>query len=53
MECGCDVGGKRTTITYGKYPGLSLADARLKNLERKKASALKIKKVPTFKECCS
>lgn len=47
----CDVDGKRTTITYGKYPELSLADARLKNLERKKAPAAEVKaKVPTFKD---
>lgn len=31
----CDVAGKRTTITFGKYPQLGLSDARLKNLERK------------------
>ncbi len=49
-KCDCDVDGKRTTITYGKYPDLSLADARLKNLERKKAPAEKVKKVPTFRE---
>ncbi|MFZ6761013.1 Arm DNA-binding domain-containing protein [Undibacterium sp. Ji50W] len=34
-KCDCDVAGKRTTIKYGKYPDVSLADARLKNLERK------------------
>lgn len=47
-KCDCDVAGKRTTITYGKYPTMSLADARLKNLERKKSSADHVKKVPTF-----
>lgn len=34
-KCDCDVDGRRTMITYGKYPDLSLADAYLKNLERK------------------
>ncbi|WP_370527166.1 Arm DNA-binding domain-containing protein [Undibacterium sp. CY21W] len=33
-KCDGNVDGRRTTITYGKYPDLSLADARLKNLER-------------------
>lgn len=47
-KCDCDVAGKRTTITYGKYPAMSLADARLKNLERKKSSVDSVKKVPTF-----
>ncbi|MFZ3004013.1 MAG: tyrosine-type recombinase/integrase [Undibacterium umbellatum] len=49
-KCDCDIAGKRTTITYGKYPDVSLADARLKNLERKKAPAEIKNKVPSFKE---
>lgn len=49
-KCDFDVAGKRTTITYGKYPEVSLADARLKNLERKKAPAEIKNKTPLFKE---
>lgn len=49
-KCDCDVDGRRTTITYGKYPEISLADARLKNLERKKAPEAKKKRAKTFRE---
>lgn len=35
-KCDCDVDGRRTTIMYGKYPDLSLADVRLKILSVKK-----------------
>ncbi|MBR7792353.1 tyrosine-type recombinase/integrase [Undibacterium sp. FT147W] len=49
-KCDCDVDGRRTTITYGKYPDLSLADARLKNLERKKAPVERVKTAPTFRD---
>ncbi|MBC3876931.1 DUF4102 domain-containing protein [Undibacterium sp. FT79W] len=49
-KCDCDVGGRRTTITYGKYPDLSLADVLLKNFERKKAPVERVKMAQTFRE---
>ena len=42
--------GKQKTITFGQFPEMGLAEARLANMNRKQAAIDEIKRVPTFEE---
>ncbi|MFZ6726191.1 tyrosine-type recombinase/integrase [Undibacterium sp. MH2W] len=42
--------GKQKTATYGQFPEMGLAEARMANLSRKHAAVEEVKKVPTFED---